>query len=54
MKKEQVLFLSQLIKSFEESVEKLEKFYKKKDYENFNKSKKMIIGIQQEISNALT
>ncbi len=54
MKKEEVLFLSQLIKSVEEAVEKLEKSYKKKDYKNFNNSKKTIIGIQQEISNALT
>jgi uncharacterized protein with HEPN domain len=54
MKKEEVLFLSQLVKSVEEAVEKLEKFYRKKDYQNFNKSKKTIMGIQQEISNALT
>jgi hypothetical protein len=54
MKKEEVLFLSQLLTSFEEAREQLEKAYKKKDFEKFNQSKKIMLRIQKEISNALT
>lgn len=53
MKKEEVLFLSQLVASIEQAVEQLEIAYKKKDYDGFNKSKKIIVSIQKEISNAL-
>ena len=50
MKRDEILFLSQLIRSLAESEEELEKSYKKKDYENFNKTKKIMLQIQGEIS----
>lgn len=53
MKKEEILFLDQLIKSLEEAEKNLEKTYEKRDYENFNKSKKIMFRIQDEISNML-
>lgn len=49
-RKEDIPFLNQLVKSLEESELKLEKAYEKKDYENFNKSKKFILQIQKQIS----
>ena len=50
MKKEEILFLNQMIKSLEESEEKLEESYKKRNYEDFNKTKKVMLRIQEEIS----
>jgi hypothetical protein len=50
MKKEDNLFLNQLIESLEEAGQKLERAYEKKDFENFNKSKKLILKLQKEIS----
>ena len=53
MEKEDILFLNQLIKSLAEAEEMLEKSYAKRDYENFNKSKKTMLRIQKEISDAV-
>lgn len=53
MEKEEILFLDQLVKSLDEAEKKLEKAYEKKDYENFNKTKKIMLRIQNEISNML-
>jgi hypothetical protein len=50
MKREEILFLSQLIKSLVDAEEKFEEAYKKRDYENFNNSKKIMLRIQGEIS----
>jgi len=50
MKKEDILFLSQLTKSLEEAERSLERAYEKRDIENFNKSKKIMLRIQTEIS----
>jgi len=50
IKKEDIPFLNQLVKALEESGLKLEKSYEKKDYENFNKSKKFMLKIQKQIS----
>lgn len=47
---EDVLFLDQLVKSLEEGELMLEDSYHKKNYENFNKSKKLILQIQKKIS----
>jgi hypothetical protein len=41
--------MSQLINSLEEVGLKLEKFYNEKNYENFNKSKKLILNLQEKI-----
>lgn len=49
MKKEEIPFLNQLVDSLEEAKQELEKNYKKKDIEKFNKSKKMILEIQEKI-----
>jgi hypothetical protein len=51
MKKEDFLFLNQLIASLEEAERNLEKAYRKKNYEKFKKIKKIMIRIQNEISN---
>lgn len=53
MKKEEVLFLNQLIKSLEQAEKNLESGYEKRDYESFNKSKKIMLKIQKEISNMM-
>jgi hypothetical protein len=50
MKRDEILFLNQLIKSLEESEKRLETAYEKKEYENFNQSKRMMLRIQEEIS----
>jgi len=49
MKKEDIPFLNQLIKSLEETESKLEEAYEKKDYEDFNKLKKFMMQIQKRI-----
>ncbi len=48
--KEEIPFLTQLVKSLEEAELKLEEAYEKKDYEKFNKSKKFMLEIQKQIS----
>ncbi len=50
MKRDEVLFLSQLVKSLEEAEKRLETAYKKREYENFNQSKKIMLKMQEEIS----
>lgn len=51
--KEDISFLIQLVRSLEEAVLKLEEYYEKKDYENFNKSRKFILQIQKKISDEI-
>ena len=53
MKKEDFLFLNQLIASLEEAERNLERAYEKRNYEKFNKSKKIMLRIQNEISNII-
>ncbi|MBA7683810.1 hypothetical protein ES703_92195 [subsurface metagenome] len=48
--REDISFLNQLVETLEEAGLKLEDAYNKKDYENFNKSKKLMIQLQKEIS----
>lgn len=50
MKKEEILFLRQLIKSLEEAEKNLEKSYEKRSIDSFNKAKKIMLRIQTEIS----
>jgi hypothetical protein len=50
MKRDEILFLNQLVKSLSESEEKLEEAYGKRQYENFNNVKKVMLRIQNEIS----
>ncbi len=53
MKKEEILFLGQLISSLEEAEKNLEKSYEKGDYENFNRFKKIMLRLQNEIYNII-
>jgi hypothetical protein len=53
MKQEEILFLNQLIKSLEEAEKNLEKSYNKQNLDNFNKSKRVMIQIQKEISDMI-
>lgn len=53
MKREEILFLSQLVKSLVEAERNLEKTYEKRNYTDFNKSKKIMLEIQKEISNII-
>lgn len=48
--RENISFLSQLVKTIEEAGLKLEEAYDKKDYESFSKSKKFVLEIQRKIS----
>lgn len=50
MKKEDIEFLNQLIKSLEEAGRKLKESYEEKDSDMFIKSKKFILQIQRKIS----
>lgn len=54
LNKENIMLLNQLVKTLEEVGAKLEEFYDKKDIENFNKTKKFILGIQEKISEVVT
>ncbi len=53
MNKEDILFLNQLINSLEEAEKNMAKAYEKRNYDRFNKSKKIMIRIQNEISNKI-
>jgi len=48
--REDIAFLNQLSNTLEESELKLEEAYDKKDYESFNRIKKMMLQIQKKIS----
>lgn len=49
MKKEDIPFLEQLLKSIEDSATKLEEANRKKDYEEFRKTKRFMVEMQQKI-----
>lgn len=53
MKKENVVFLNKLIKTLQENSLQLEKAYKNKDTENFNKIKNSMAEIQKQIDSIL-
>ncbi len=42
--------LNHLIKSLEENLSELERAYNEKDFESFNKTKKVMIHLQKKIS----
>lgn len=50
MKKEDVAFLNQLVKSLEESEAELEEYYRRGNYEGFVKMKRFILKIQKKIA----
>ncbi|HJZ18905.1 MAG TPA: hypothetical protein VJ208_02270 [Candidatus Nanoarchaeia archaeon] len=45
-----VVFLEQMIKSLEKLESRLEEYYKRRDTENFNKTKRIMLEIQKKIS----
>ena len=49
-KKEELLFLNQLIKAMEDAEAILEKAYEKKDYDKFNKAKKFMYEAQEKMA----
>ena len=51
--KEDLMLLAQLLHTMKESVEELEKYYKKKDVENVNAAKKEILDLQAKIDQIL-
>ena len=53
LSREQIVLLNQLITSLEQAEPKLEEYYKKKDYENFNNSRKLIESVINKISEVL-
>jgi hypothetical protein len=54
MKPEDILLLNQLIKSMSESSRSLEKAYKQRSVEEFNKAKKNMLNLQMQIANMTT
>lgn len=48
-----IQILAQLLEAMDESVQKLEEYYNKKDIENFNKYKKAIAEFQAKINKVL-
>ena len=53
LRKKEISFLDQLINSLKKAELRLEKAYKKKNYDSFNEAKKLILEIQKKISNVL-
>ena len=51
--KDEALFLSQLIKSMEESGSKLKEYYDKKDNINFNNTKRFMLTVSKKISEVI-
>ena len=45
-----IQFLNQLMRSLDEAGKSLEKAYERKDFEKFNKARKIILNLQKEIS----
>ena len=50
MRKEEIAFLKQIVEASEEAILNLEDSYTKKNYESFDKAKKMLFEIQKKIS----
>jgi hypothetical protein len=53
MKRSDISFLKQLIDSFEEAEIKLEKAYKEENFTEVNRSKRIMLQIQEKISEIL-
>ena len=47
------LFLIQLVKALEEAELKLEEYYNKKDYKNFNNAKNFMLTVLKKISEVI-
>ena len=53
MKRDDISFLNQLVKSLEDAEIKLEKAYKEGDADDFNESKSFMLKIQKQIKSIL-
>jgi len=53
LSKEEIAFISQLISSLEQSLDNLEKSYKKNDYQVFSNSKTLMKSLSNKISENL-
>ncbi len=53
MKKEGVELLGQMIKSLEDASDALDESYNRNDFQKFNKAKKLVLQIQDKISEIL-
>ncbi|MBD3247204.1 hypothetical protein GF378_01130 [Candidatus Pacearchaeota archaeon] len=53
MKKEDIAFLEQMIKSLEDAEVKLEEANKNKDHEKFRKTKKFMMDIQKQMDSTI-
>lgn len=53
MKVDDIDFINQLVKSLEDSEEKLEEAYKQGDSEAFNNTKKLMLKIQSQLKEVL-
>lgn len=49
MKKEDIPILNQMVQSLEENLSHLEEAYNQKDFENFKRTKELIINLQEKI-----
>ena len=53
MEKEELNFINQLVNSLNQSIPKLEEFYKNKDTKKFNDMKRFILKIQKQLDGEL-
>jgi hypothetical protein len=53
MKKGDVFVLKHILKNIEDYTTQLEKFYSSRDYENFNKTKKLILELNKQLKGVL-
>jgi len=53
VKKEDIQFLNQLVNSLEEAASKLEHYYNKKNQSKFDKSKEIMLELQEKISEVI-
>ena len=53
MKRGDIQFLNQLVKSLEDAELKLERAYNRKDYHQFNETKRFMLQISKQISENL-
>ncbi|MFH1586008.1 MAG: hypothetical protein ABIB79_04530 [archaeon] len=53
MRKEDIMFISQLVETLEQAELKLEEFHKNKDYTNFKRAKILITQVYKKINEVL-
>jgi hypothetical protein len=53
LSREEIALINQLMDSLVESLNKLEEYYNKRDYDNFNNLRNLMFSISKKISNSL-